>query len=143
MSGMLGMMLAESTPHAFGANVSQSGIAITPANASASLRWTAAGECEGAPTSGTFASKHTWRTDLVRPASDYEIQLTNTVGTFSTSAAGSGVFINLGSTRTWTRTRTSDVVGSDTVSGTFSIRHASSGLVVASGTFSMTATVDI
>jgi hypothetical protein len=135
------MMLAGGSPQAYAEATSQNGIASSPANASAQLRWNTNGDCEGAPTSGIFATKHTWRTDLTRPVGDYEIELTNTSGTFSVAAAGSGVYIALSSTRVWSRARTSDLNGTDTVSGTYSIRHIASGLVVASSTFSISAQV--
>ena len=141
MPGHLGMMLAESMPQAAAAAVSQTGIATSPANASAQIRWNTSGVCEKAPTSGTFSTDHTWKTDAVRPSSDYEIQLTVTSGSFSSAAAASGVYIDLSATRTWVRNRTNDAAGSDTVSGTYTIRHVASGLVVASGTFTVTATV--
>jgi hypothetical protein len=134
-------MLAGNTPQAFATAVSQIGTALNPADAHATLRWNTNGDCEGAPTSGIFSTKHTWRTDLSRPVGDYEIELTNTVGTFTTSAAGSGVYIGLGSTRSWSRSETG--LGTSTVSGTYSIRHVASGLVVATGTFSLQAISDV
>lgn len=143
MPGMLGMMLAESTPNAAGGAITQTGVAVTPANASAQLRFSTNGDVETAPTSGIFALEYTWRTDLVRPTSAYEVELTPTSGSFSSAAAGSGVFIDLSATRTWARNRSDDTAGSDVCSGTFSIRHVASGLVVANGTFNLTATVNI
>lgn len=141
MSGILNLMVANSAPIAAAAAVSQTGIAVTPANAIAQARWNTDGNCETAPTSGIFSVDHVWRTDPVRPSSEFEIELTPTSGSFSSSAAGSGVYVNLGSTQTWARNRTSDTPGSTAVSGTYTIRHAPTGLVVASGTFSLTATV--
>lgn len=134
-------MLAGNRPNAAAAAVSQTGIATSPANATASVRWNTSGACEKAPTSGTFSTDHTWRTDLVRPVGDYEIQLTVTAGTFTSAAAASGVYIDLSATRTWTKTRTNDAAGSDVVTATYTIRHVATGIVVASGSVSLTATV--
>lgn len=128
-------------PNAAAAAVSQIGFATSPANALAQMRWNSNGDCEKAPTSGVFSVDHTWRTDLTRPAGDYEVEVTPTSGSFSSAAAASGVYVNLGSTQTWARNRTNDAAGSTAVSGTYSIRHVASGAIVASGTFSLTATV--
>ena len=141
MSGCIQPLLGTNPPNAAAAAVSQTGIATSPANASAQVRWNTTGDCEKAPTSGTFVLDHVWRTDLTRPVSEYEIQLTVTSGSFSTAAAGSGVFIDLSATRTWVRNRTNDAAGSDVVQATYTIRHIATGVVVASGTVQLTATV--
>lgn len=140
------MIMAAATnqpPNAAGGALTRVGTAVSPANASAQLRFNTSGIAETAPTNGVFSTEFTWKTDLTRAASEYEVECTPTSGSFSTSAAGSGVYVGLGSSRTWVRNRTTDGAGSTAVSGTFSIRHVASGAIVATGTFSLTAQVTV
>lgn len=120
------------------ANITRSGIATSPANASASARLNTNGDAESAPTSGTFSVEFTWKAPWAA-AGDYECRMTTVSGTLSSGTAGS--WQSLSSTRTWVRNRTNDAAGTDTYVGTLEIRHAATQIVVASCTVTLSAQV--
>lgn len=70
-------------------------------------------------------------------ASDYEARVTITAGTLSSGT--DGVWLGLGTTRTWTKTRSA--VGISTCTVTVEIRIAATGAVVATQTVVFTAEV--
>lgn len=70
-------------------------------------------------------------------SSDFEIRWTNTFGTPSTGTTGSWLPFN----QSWSVVRTS--VGTKTNTATVEIRRVSDSVVVASGSITITATVDI
>jgi hypothetical protein len=84
---------------------------------------------------GSGQSSYSWL--LSGTASQYEIRMTTTSGTFSSGTTGS--WLSLGTTRTWTRQRTS--VGISTVTATVEIRDATSLVVLDTATITITAEV--
>lgn len=82
-------------------------------------------------------SSGTWR--LTGASADYDIRWTNTAGTLTTGTAGT--WQNLATSRAFGVTRAT--FGTKTCTGTVEIRSATSLLVVATGTITLNATVDI
>lgn len=70
---------------------------------------------------------------------NYEARLTVVSGSFS--GASTGVWLSVGSNRTWSVSRSSP--GSTSASGTLEIRDATSGTVFTNSTLTITAEVDI
>jgi len=125
---------------AFGQNVTLTGTAFSPANASASFRMLAAGMAQSAPTSGTFSDEFRWLTGSGEGF--YWVRAIIVSGTFTAGTAGS--WLQLNTTRTWSRNRTSDVAGTTTVVATLEIALDSAGaLIVASFTLTLNAEVII
>lgn len=91
----------------------------TPTNSSAGIRLNSDGNIETQTGDGAaWVSVGTWKAsgDI---AANYQSYATVTAGTLSTG--NNTTLETLSSTRTWTRTRTSDVPGSDTVEFTLAI----------------------
>lgn len=135
------MMLQPGVTPPYAANgqaVDRTGLATSPANATASFRMNSSGVAESAPTSGTFSTEFTWKAPWAT-AGDYEVKMDPTSGSFTSGTTGT--YQALSSSRTWTKTRTNDADGTDTVVATCTIRHAASQLVVATFTVTLNATV--
>lgn len=109
-----------------GVGFTQSGQAVSPANALASFRFLTDGFVESAPTNNVFAQQFRWLTGAGTPG-QYYVSVTPTSGSFSSSAAGSGVLIDLSATRTWARNRTNDAAGTTRVTATVNIYGDSAG----------------
>lgn len=122
---------------AFLQNVTRSGTAVSPANATASFRMNSSGVAQSAPTSGTYADEFTWLTEGAN--SDFESRMTTVSGSLTSGTAAT--WEALSTTRTWSRNRTSDVAGTTTYVGTLEIRRVSDSVVVASCTITLNATV--
>lgn len=121
--------------------VTRNGFALSPANASAQFRMNTNGFAESAPTSGTFSNEFRWFTGCGTNA-QYWCRMTVVSGTFS--AGTTGTWLVLSTSRTWSRTRTSDVPGTDTAVGTLEIALDSGGTrIIGSGTITLSAQVDI
>lgn len=107
-------------------------IAITPANASATYSLTNAGL-----ETASGRANNTW---LVSGAvGDYEARATVTSGALTSGTTGA--WLNLGTTRSWNLTRTSDVVGTDTATMTIEVRVVATGVVIATESVTFTAEV--
>ena len=104
----------------------------TPADATATYSLTS-----GGLETATGASSSTWL--LSGAASDYDVRATVVSGTLTTGTTGS--WLNLGTTRTWTKVRTSNISGIDTVSLTIEISLAGAGVAIATATVDLTAEV--
>lgn len=85
----------------------------------------------------TNGSSSTWL--LTGVASDYEARATVTAGTLTTGTTGS--WLNLGTSRQWTKARTSNISGVDTASMTIEISLAGVGAAIATATVDLTAEV--
>lgn len=110
------------------------GVAISPANALGRFRMSSDGDAYRGDTAGVFTSIFTWLTGL-GAASDYEVRWTTVSGTLT--GGTDGAWESLGTTRNWTRNRTSDTPGTTTVVGTVEIRNASTLVVLASATITI------
>lgn len=77
--------------------------------------------------------------DAALTASDFECRATIVSGSVSTGTTGS--WLGLGTSRTWTRTRTSNVEGDDIVVLTVEIRDVATSTVQATATITLTASV--
>lgn len=108
-------------------------IAVSPSTATTSFTLNS----NGAYTSNTGVSG-TWKIGGGL-GSSYEARLTVTSGSFS--GGSTGVWVSLGSDRTWSVSRST--LGSTSASGTLEIRDATSGLVFTSSTLTLTAEVDV
>ncbi len=86
---------------------------------------------------GSYITQFTWL--LSGAASDYECRMSTGSGTLSTGTAGS--WLPLSSTQEWSRSRTG--IGTAAYTGTLEIRDASTLVVLASATVTLTATVEI
>ena len=106
--------------------------AIDPSNASVGVTFSSSGTVIATGSAG-----YTWLNSGTN--SDYEIMADNLVGTFSSGT--NNTWLPLSTSRTWTRTRT--VPGESEVTARFRIRRASDGIVLATATISLTATVEI
>lgn len=106
---------------------------LAPTNASASIRVANDGTVLKEEGSGAgFVSQFSW--DLASSgaaASNYEIRLASAVGIVTGDATDT--WLSLGTTRTWTKTRSS--LGSSDGTGTVEIRDASTLDVLASASF--------
>lgn len=130
-----------------GQNVTRAGTAISPANASAQMRFatiTTSGNdsyvVQSAPTSGIFSDEFEWLTGAGAPG-HYYVRVTETSGTFSSGSA-TGTWLSLDATRTWARNRTSDTPGTTSVTATVEIAADSAGArILASFTVTLNATV--
>lgn len=113
---------------------------VSPANATAGFRLDndfSADSLAGA----AYTERYTWKTGS-GAAADYEARWTTISGSLSSGTAGT--WLGLGTDRVWTRTRTADGIGSDTVVGTVEIREAAApNTVLATATITLTASVDI
>ncbi len=77
--------------------------------------------------------------DAALTASDYECRATIVSGSVSSGTTGS--WLGLGTSRTWTRTRTSNIEGDDIVQLTVEIRDVATSTVQATATITLTASV--
>lgn len=119
------------------ANVSASHDAVAPANGVASIRVGNDGIVAKEEGSGSgFVTQYSW--DLSSGAfsrGNYEVRLS---GAFFLTGSSLDTWLALSTSRTWTLTRSS--LGGPTVdSGTVEIRDAGTGIVLASATFSFSA----
>lgn len=87
---------------------------------------------------GSF-TQYTWQGGGA--ASDYDIFATLNSGTVTGSPTGS--WLNLGSGRSWTCTRASNIAGTTSAQITVQIRNATTLAVLATGTITLDAVVDI
>ena len=95
-----------------------------------------AGVASGATSpGGTGGGTYSGEWMLVGPASGYEARFTILSGTLSTGTAGS--WLNLGTTRTWTVSRST--IGSTICQGTVEIRDAATLAVLATATITLEA----
>jgi len=101
--------------------------------ANANFQLASTGTATGVST-GSYLS-YAWTSGT---ASDYDVLVTLTSGTFSTGTTGS--WLNLGTTRSWSVSRATN--GSKTATATFQIRHAVSLTVLATATITLTASVE-
>lgn len=102
--------ISDATPH---------GNSVSPANATATYSLTNAGDIVHGDGAGTDQG------DWISPKRNfgsYEVRATETAGTVTTGTVGS--WLALSTTRTWTKTRTSDSPGTDSVTLTVEIRKA-------------------
>ena len=131
MAGVLSLMVGSSG----GPRVNLQGLDSTdnetdPADASASYSLTSAGLEDVVP-----GGSGTWL--LSGSASDYEVRATVVSG--SVTSGTLNTWLGLGTTRTWTRTRTT--VGSSAVTLQIEIRLAATGTVIATAQTTLTAQV--
>lgn len=105
---------------------------IDPMNASAGFSLSSGGTAMG-----SGGASYTWLNSGTN--SDYEVMADNVVGTYSSGTTNT--WLVLSTTRAWTRTRT--IPGESEVTARFRIRRASDGIVLATATISLTATVEI
>lgn len=105
---------------------------LSPADASATYSLTSAGL-----ETATGSSSNTWL--LAGSAASYDVRATLNSGALTSGTTGS--WLNLGTTRSWNVTRTSNVDGTDTANLTIEIRSASSLAVLATATVVITARV--
>jgi hypothetical protein len=120
-------------------NVSPTFVSANPADSFAGYRLNSAGtvhKAEGS-TLSFGASLSTWL--LGGAASDYEVRATVNSGSLSTGTAAT--WQALSTTREWSRSRSVNTAGVDTVNLTIEIRLASSGTVIATCTVVLTAEV--
>lgn len=130
-----------------GQTVTRTGTAVSPANASAQMRFidlSVSGNVshlvQSAPTNGTFSDEFAWLTGA-GPSSSYYVRVTPTSGSFS-SSSGVNTWLQLGATLTWARNRTSDTPGTTTVVATVEIAGDPAGaIILASFTLTLNATV--
>ena len=80
-----------------------------------------------------------WITPKSQAGNAYEARVTVNTGTLSSGTSGSWLALDI--TRSWTVTQT--VVGTKTANITLEIRKASTGVVMATKTFNLTATVSL
>lgn len=110
---------------------------VDPANATAGYRLGSDGQAQETNVSGTYVDiSGEWETGGL-PGSLYECRVTVTSGTLSSGTSGS--WLSLGSTQTWTRTRSG--IGSNAVTFTVEIRDANTLTVLDTATVTLTATV--
>jgi hypothetical protein len=127
---------ADPGPPVFLTDTSLMAAANDPSDATCLFRLNNSGIAER-NTTGSYLSEFTW---LLRGASgDYEARMTTISGTLTTGTAGTWEALSL--TRTWGKTRTG--VGISTYSGTLEIRDASTLVVLASCTVTLTAEVEV
>jgi hypothetical protein len=113
---------------------------ISPTNAVCNISFNAAGTCS-VSAGVSPGSPAQWLTGSGSGA-DYWVRWTNTSGTLTTGTAGT--WQQLSGTRTFGKTRTTNAVGSDIVTGTVEIATDSAGVdVIATGSITLTATVDL
>lgn len=118
--------------------VSLSDLAISPANATTSYSLNNNGT---ATTTGSGSGATTWLTPS-SSAGNYEARMTVSSGSF-TSGAATGSWLNLGTSRFWTLTESTNGNSSLNVTGTIEIRRVSDSVVVASASVDMTSTVEV
>ena len=113
---------------------------ITPGTAAAEVTFTNAGAYSGSGNIQSFSGN--WITPTSAAGSAYDIRMTVNSGT-TPSGSATGLWLSLGTTRTWTITR----VGAGTTASnvTVEIRNASTLAVLSSGggAFDMTADVSL
>lgn len=109
-------------------------IAVSPSTATSSFTLNS----NGAYTSTPAGVSGTWKIGGGL-GSSYEARLTVISGSFS--GGSTGVWLSLGSDRTWSVSRST--LGSTSASGTLEIRDATSGIVFTSSTLTLTAEVDV
>lgn len=114
---------------------------ISPSNAQKGIRYQSDGLFTQQNDGGAFTGSAVWITPQVNMAT-YSIRATITSGTLSAGSDVDGVWLALTADRTFTKLRTSDVPGTDTVTLTIELaRTADTSTVLASGTVSISATV--
>lgn len=114
------------------------GFAISPNDATAGYQITSGGlEQQFNPSTSTL---NTWLSS--GSAASYDVMATLNSGAL-TSGSGTGVWLNLGTTRNWSVQRTSNIAGTNSANLTISIRPAGGGATIDSATVQLTATVDI
>lgn len=104
-------------------------------SATASFTLASNGQAAGGPSLLSGSAAYAWLTGAL--ASLFEVDVTPTSGTFSSGPTGTS---NLGTTRTWTVTRTSN--GSKQCLADFVIRPAGGGATLVSGQIDLMATID-
>lgn len=114
----------------------------SPTNAQVGVRFETDGDITVQTASGAFSTDiGNWLVPLTNVAL-YSIKATVNSGTTSAGSDTTGSFLALTSDRTWTKTRTSDVAGSDVVELLIEIaRTANTSLVLGSCVLTLTATV--
>lgn len=110
----------------------------TPTNAEAGYQLESDGDIADGQ-GGIFSDVGDWIVPKAAAGASWECRATIISGTFDTGTAGT--WLALSSNRTWTKARTSDVPGTNTVSFTLEIRHAVSLKVYASKTITLNAIV--
>lgn len=111
---------------------------IDPIDATAVYRLTNGGEIEGTNSGGNLVTDIG---DWIAPKTNmalYSARVTMLSGSLSSGTTGS--FLNLGTTRTWTRAQT--IVGTSTCQFTIEIQRDSDSAIVASATIDLTAEVN-
>lgn len=110
---------------------------IAPTNATAGIQLENDGDTVEIYQSGNVLIA-SWIVPRSAAGAAYEARVTVNTGTLTTGASGS--WLALDTTRSWTVAQT--VVGTKTANITLEIRKASTGVVLATATFDLTATVD-
>lgn len=111
-------------------------VTASPTNASAEYQLTNAGVVNSITVSGGTTQLDTWITPVGAAGSNYEVRATDN-GPDGVSSGTTGSWLSLGTTRSWTRTRT--VVGSSSTNLTIEIRHAVSLVVLDTASIDLTA----
>lgn len=117
-------------------NETISALSVSPADASASYRLNANGLVQGIR-NGSTATEGTWL--LGGSAGAFEVRATTVSGSLDSGTTGS--WLNMGSTHTWTRTRTADTSGTSQWTGTIEIRDVATQTLQASATVTLEAEV--
>lgn len=113
--------------------------ALSPADASIAAVFSNLGVMQVSQNGGGNVTQYTWQSGGA--ASDYDIRATVTSG--SVTGDVTSTWLNLGSSRAWTNTRTSNLAGTTTATLTVEIRNAATLAVLATGTLTLNAVVDI
>lgn len=138
MTGNEQLMLSSGGPRITIINQEVEHSVTTPANANAGYRLESDGDI-GHGQGGVFGDAGDWIIPKAAAGGQWECRATVTSGTLTSGTTGT--WEALSSTRTWTRERTSDVVGTDEVIFTLEIRHAVSLVVHPSKTITLRAVV--
>lgn len=117
---------------------SMNSVAISPTDATSGYQLNSSGAEQEITTFGT-STFNTWL--LSGSAANYDVFATLNSGTLTSGTTGT--WLNLGTSRSWLVTRTSNTAGSANVSLTIQIRPAGGGAVLDTANVTLTATVDV
>lgn len=113
--------------------------ALSPADATISVTFNSSGQVTISQNGGAPVNQYTWMNGGT--AANYDIRATIVSGTVTTGTTGS--WLSLSGGQSWSKTRTSNLAGTDTVVLTIEIRDASTLSVLDSGTVQLDAVVDV
>jgi hypothetical protein len=112
---------------------------ISPTDSTASLTLQSDGDVETFDNFGT-SDIGDWIDPKGAAGGAYECRMSTVSGTVTGTT---GSWLALSSSRAWSKTRTSDAVGTDTYVGTLEIRRTADGVVLGTSTVTLNAAVDL